>query len=168
VGLPNAIRSAIRSIDNQQPIAKIRPFADWIAESMASQRFSVILLTVFSCVAVVLAAIGVYGVTAYSVAQRRGEIGIRIALGAQTSHVVRLVLVRAGRLIAVGVGTGLLCGAVLTHFLASVLFGAGSYDPLTLTAVVAFLTFVAVVACLLPSLRAARVDPMTAMRTDQV
>jgi putative ABC transport system permease protein len=76
--------------------------------------------------------------------------------------------VRAGRLIAVGVGTGLLCGAVLTHFLASVLFGAGSYDPLTLTAVVAFLTFVAVVACLLPSLRAARVDPMTAMRTDQV
>jgi ABC-type antimicrobial peptide transport system permease subunit len=127
-----------------------------------------ILLTVFSCVAVVLAAIGVYGVTAYSVAQRRGEIGIRIALGAQTSHVVRLVLVRAGRLIAVGVGTGLLCGALLTHFLATVVLGAGSYDPLTLTAVVAFLIFVAVVACLLPSLRAARVDPMTAMRTDQI
>jgi putative ABC transport system permease protein len=168
VGLPSAIRSAIHSIDNQQPIAKIRPFADWIAASMASQRFSTILLTVFSCVAVVLAAIGVYGVTAYSVAQRRGEIGIRIALGAQTPHVVRLVLVRAGRLIAVGVGTGLLCGAVLTHFLASVVFGASSYDPLTLTAVVAFLTFVAVVACLIPSLRAARVDPMTAMRTDQI
>jgi putative ABC transport system permease protein len=165
-GFPNAIRNAIHSIDNQQPIATIKPFTDWMAESMAAQRFSMLLFTVFSCVAIVLAAIGVYGVTAYSVAQRRGEIGIRIALGAPTSHVLRLVLVQSGRLIAIGVGMGLLCGATMTRFLASMIFGVGTYDPLTLTAVVALLVVVAAFACLVPSLRAARVDPMTAMRTD--
>ncbi|HMI87858.1 MAG TPA: ABC transporter permease [Polyangiaceae bacterium] len=165
-GLPPAIRSAIHAVDSNQPIASIRPLREWIAKSMARQRFSMLLFTVFSGVAIVLAAIGIYGVMAYSVAQRQGEIGVRIALGAPAAHVLRLVLVQAGRLVVLGVGLGLLCGAALARLLASMFFDLTTYDPLTLIAVVVLLTLVAAAASLVPSLRAAKVDPMIAMRTD--
>jgi putative ABC transport system permease protein len=163
---PAELRAAVAAVDPDQPIGPLRPLADWVAESIARQRLAMLLFVVFSIAALSLAALGVYGVMAYTVTQRTAELGIRIALGARSRDVVRLVLGRGGRLVAIGLVAGLLGALALTRFLTSLLFGISVTDPLTLAAIAALLSVVAAVACLLPARRATKVDPMTALRAE--
>jgi putative ABC transport system permease protein len=125
-----------------------------------------LLLTVFSAVALVIAAVGIYGVMAYSVVQRTGEIGIRMALGAQTHVVLRLVLSQAGKLIGLGLVVGLLTTLVPSRAIGSILFHTSAHDPLTLMGITLVLGTVALVACFLPARRATRVEPTVALRTE--
>jgi predicted permease len=163
-GLPAAIRATIYSLDRDQPVARMRQLTDFVAQSIGRQRFAMTLFSVFSAVALMLAAVGTYGVMAYSVNQRTGEIGIRMALGAQSGNVLRLILTQGGRLIVLGMLVGLAGALLLTRFLESLLFGVRSYDPLTFAAIALLLSATAAVACLLPARRASKVDPMTALR----
>ena len=165
-GLLSAIRSLIFKLDRDQPIADIHPMEDWIVFSTATRRFALQLITVFSIVALSLAAIGIYGVVSYSVSQRTGEIGIRIALGAQPGDVVGMVVRQGIAVTIVGLGLGL-CGAlVLARLIASLLYGLSAEDPLTLVAATSITAFIALSACLVPAMRAARVDPLVALRTE--
>lgn len=164
--LPTAIRSAILSVDRDQPIATIGPLTDSIAGSFATLNFTVFMFAAFSGIALGLAAIGIYGVMAYFVTQRTREIGIRIALGAQRGNVLLLIFSQAARLVAIGLFVGLAGSFVLTQFLQSMLFGVGTRDPFTFAAVAGLLALVAGVACLLPALRATRIDPIVALRID--
>ncbi len=163
-GLPAAIRAAIYSVDRDQPVGSVRPLTELLAGSIARQRFAMSLFAVFSGLALLLAAIGIYGVMAYSVSQRTGEIGIRMALGAQRGDVMRLIFLQGGRLVALGLGLGIVGALLLTRFLASLLFGISAHDPLTFAVIAGLLALVAALACWLPARRATRVDPIIALR----
>ncbi|QYM80668.1 ABC transporter permease [Horticoccus luteus] len=165
-GLPAAIRNAIYSVDKEQPVARIRALDQLLAESVARRRFTMFLFAVFSAVALLLAMIGIYGVMAYTVTQRTGEIGIRMALGAQPGDVLRLVLAQGGRLVALGLAAGLVGSLLLTHFLASMLFGVSAHDPLTFAVIATTIAAIAALACWIPARRATRVDPLIALRAD--
>jgi putative ABC transport system permease protein len=160
------VRAAIQAVDGQQPIARIQPLDALVAASIARERFAMILFAVFSALAVLLAAIGIYGVMAYAVARRTSEIGIRVALGAQSADVLALVLRQGGQLVALGLVVGIAGALLLTRLLATMLFGIGPRDPATLIATGALLALVAGLACVIPARRATRVDPMTALRTE--
>jgi putative ABC transport system permease protein len=161
-----AVRGAVRELDKDQPIHNENTLEQLLARSQAARRFNLLLLTLFALTALALAAIGLYGVMAYAVTQRRHELGIRIALGAQTSDVLRLVIGQGLRLTFIGV----LCGAggalVLTRLLKSLLFGVSATDSLTYIVIALLLTAVALVACWIPARRAAKVDPLVALRTE--
>jgi putative ABC transport system permease protein len=163
--LPAAIAQVIRRLDPEQPVA-VRPLDELVGDSLARQRFAMTLFLVFSAAALLLAGIGLYGVVAYTVGQRTAEIGIRRALGAQTGHVVRLVLGQGGRLIGLGLLAGLIGTLAVTRFLTPQLFGVGARDPLTLAFTALVLAGIAAMACWLPARRAARIDPMVALRTE--
>jgi len=142
----------------------VRSMAQVVSRSVSRQKFNMWLMTVFGCSALLLAAIGIYGLMAYSVEQRTQEIGIRMALGAQGSQVKNMI-VRQGMVLAIaGVVMGLAFSFGLARFIATFLFGVGKWDPLVFVAVPAVLTFVALVAVWLPARRASRVDPMVALR----
>jgi putative ABC transport system permease protein len=164
--LLSAIRPAVYAVDKDQPIGTIRPLEDVMADSIARQRFAMTLLTVFSVVALVIAAVGIYGVMAYNVAQRTGEFGIRMALGAQQRDVLRLVLGQGGKLI----GLGLICGMAATlaaaRAMGSMLYNTSAQDPLTLCVITLILATVALVACFFPANRATKVNPIEALRTE--
>jgi putative ABC transport system permease protein len=164
--LPAASRAAIYAVDSDQPIASMEPLTKWVDQSIARQRFAMFLFAVFSAVALLLAAVGIYGVMAYSVGQRRGEMGIRMALGAQRGDVLGLILRQSARLIALGLAAGLAGAFLLTRLLATMLYGVSARDPATFAAIAALLAVVAAVACLLPAHRATKVDPMTALRAE--
>jgi putative ABC transport system permease protein len=159
-----ALGKAVHEINKDQTLTEVKTLEQIKAESMASNRLRSLLLTVFAAIAVLLAAIGIYGVISYSVEQRTHEIGIRAALGASRGDLLRLIL-RSGMLMA---GIGLVLGfggAVgLTRLLANLLFGVGERDPMTIGAVAALLTCVALLACYIPARRATKVDPMVALR----
>jgi putative ABC transport system permease protein len=157
---------AIRSLEQSQPIARIASMTRTLSASVARRKFAAFLLGLFGALAVVLAIVGVAGIMAYSVTERTREFGIRIAVGAQPGQVSRLVLIHGLRLTCVGVVLGMGSAWVLTRLLTGMLFHVKSHDPLTFAAVALVLTAVAVIACLLPARRAARVDPMTALRRD--
>jgi putative ABC transport system permease protein len=159
-----AIRSAIAAIDKDQPIFAIATMQELISASVAGRRFTLILLGLFSGIALVLAAIGIYGVISYTVAQRTRDIGIRMALGASQTQVLRDVLGLGLRLTGIGLLLGLLGAFLATRVLASLLYGVASTDALTFTAVSAVLTVVALFASYLPARRATRVDPIVALR----
>ena len=159
-----AVREVLRQLDKEQPIAKISTMDQLISDSVARSRFTMLLLSIFAGLALTLACIGIYGVMAYSVAQRTHEIGIRLALGAQRKDVLRLILRYGLRLALIGVGIGIAAGLLLTRLLASLLYGTKPGDPLTFIGVSALLIFVALMACYIPSRRAMRVDPMVALR----
>ena len=165
-GLSNAVRQAVVSIDRAQPVSDVRTMENIVSDSVSAPRFNLTLLGVFAGIALVLSSAGIYGVMAYSVAQRTAEIGIRIALGASTSDVVTMVLKQAGRLTAIGVAVGLSASFVLTRFLSTLLFKISPTDKLTFAVVALILTGVAALACFVPARRAARVDPMIALRCE--
>jgi predicted permease len=162
----NSVRAAVKAYEPGDVIYAAQTMDDLIATSFAARRLSMILLTVFAGLALVLACVGIYGVIAYLVGQRTREIGVRIALGAERADVMRLVLNEGVRMALAGAAVGTVAALGLTRLMASQLFGVSAHDPLTFAAVALLLMFVAVVACYIPARRAARVDPMVAMRND--
>jgi putative ABC transport system permease protein len=160
----SALTGAVREIDSNQPLVKVRTMEDNMAVSVAQPRFRTWLLGVFAAVALLLAAVGVYGVMSYSVNQRTNEIGIRVALGAQPVDVFRAVVGQGFRLALVGVGVGLGASLALTRVLQSFLFGVSAIDPVTFGAVALLLTTVGLAASYFPARRATKVDPIVALR----
>jgi putative ABC transport system permease protein len=157
------LRREVQALDKDQPIYNVRTMDDVVANSLGTRRVSMQLFAVFAGAALLLAAIGIYGVMAYSVTQRTHEIGIRMALGAQKSDVLGLVIQQGMTLTVIGVVVGLVGAFSLTRLIASLLFGVAATDPLTFVAIPLLLLFVALVACYLPARRAARLDPIEAL-----
>ena len=166
MSLVSAVRQAVLAVDKDQPVSDVQTMDQVLSESLAQRRFTMLLLGIFGATALLLSAVGIYGVMAYSVTRRTGEIGIRMALGAQRADILGLVFRQGGRLIALGLAVGLLGGLVLTRFLGSMLFGVTAHDPATFAAIAVLLAGVALLACWLPARRAARVDPMVALRAE--
>jgi putative ABC transport system permease protein len=162
----SAARNVIRTLDPNQPVADVRMMEGLIGTSVARARFNTLLLTIFAVVALLLAGVGIYGVMAYSVAQRTHEIGVRVALGARKGDVLRLVLRRGMTLALAGVAIGVVASFALTRLMGTLLFNVSVTDPLTFVGVPLLLAFVAMLACLIPARRAAKVDPMVALRTE--
>ena len=160
------VRRVLRDVDPALPVAEIHTLDDVVSASQSRPRFVTLVLTLFAGVSLALAAVGIYGVMSYSVAQRTRELGIRIALGAQSRAVLRLVLGHALSLAAGGVLLGLAGAVALTRFLAAFLFGVGSTDAATFATVALLLAAVAVVASLVPAVRATRLDPLAALRCE--
>jgi putative ABC transport system permease protein len=159
-----AIRREVQNLDQEQPIYHVATMEQRVADSVGAQSFDTSLLAIFAAVAVLLAAVGIYGVMSYWVTQRTHEIGVRVALGAQRRQVLRLVLARAAWLILGGLTVGLVGAFVLAHFLSSLLFGVRPIDPLTFFAAAIALAGIAFVASWQPARRAAGIDPMVALR----
>jgi putative ABC transport system permease protein len=164
LSLAATVRKTVWEIDKDQPVSDIASMETIVSESVARQRFSMLLLGVFAGLALVLAAVGIYGVMSYSVAQRTHEIGIRMALGAQRADVLKLTIGQGLRLVLTGVAIGLAAAFVLTRVMASLLFGVSATDPATFATISFVLVSVAVLASYIPALRATRVDPMFALR----
>lgn len=162
--LVSAIRGEARKLDANLPLFDVKTMNEHLGVSLFPARVAAALLGGFGLLALLLAAMGIYGVVSYSAAQRTREIGIRLALGAQGKDVLRLVAGRGMMLVAVGLSLGLIVALVLTRFMESVLYGVSATDPLTFALVVALLALVALVACLVPARRATKVDPMVALR----
>ena len=161
-----AVRSAILAVDRDQPMTQVRPLTEDLSSSVGQQRVSAFLLGIFAALALVLAAIGIYGVTSYSVAQRSKEIGIRIAMGAQPRDVLRLILGFGAKLALIGVVIGIIAALALTQLMKTMLFGVAATDPLTMGAVSLTLIGVTLLACYIPARRAMSVDPVIALRAE--
>jgi putative ABC transport system permease protein len=164
LGLASAIPPAIWSMDKDLPVSRIRTMEQVRTISVAPQWFNLLLFGLFAVLALVLAAIGIYGVMAYSVTQRTREIGVRVALGAQHGDVLRLVLQQGARLAALGVFLGLAGAQVVARLMANLLYGVQPTDPITFAAVALLLAVVALLACYIPARRAMRLDPLIALR----
>jgi putative ABC transport system permease protein len=160
----SALRSALAEIDPNQPLVRVRTMEDNMAATVAQPRFRTWLICIFAALALMLAAVGIYGVMSYSVTQRTNEIGIRVTLGAQSADVFRIIVGEGFRLALVGVGIGFLAALMLTRVLQSFLYGISAFDPLTFSCVAILLTFVGVAAAFFPARRATRVDPIVALR----
>jgi putative ABC transport system permease protein len=164
LSLAQPVRSQISELDKNQAVFNLRTMEQALARSVAARRFSMILLSVFAALALILAAVGIYGVISYSVAQRTREVGIRMALGAQTTDVLKLVVRDGLKLVVIGVLVGLGGAVALTRLLATLLFGVTPTDTLTYSIVTLVLIGVALAACLIPARRATKVDPLVALR----
>jgi len=167
-GTPQAVseslREASQKYDSRQVLYEFKPMTEVVSDSIAARRFTMILLGVFAALALVLSAVGMFGVISYVTGQRTQEIGIRMALGAQRSDVLRLVLGHGMRVALLGVAIGMAAALGLTRLMASQLYGVSAKDPLTFVGVAALLTLVALAACYIPARRAMRVDPIVALR----
>jgi len=170
VSSPSALTASLRkelaALDGTIPLTSVRVFDEYISRSLARPRFNALLLSIFAGTALLLTAIGIYGVMAYSVAQRTSEIGIRIALGAGRSSIFRLVVGQAMTLVGISLVVGVAGALAATRLLNSLLFGVGASDPLTFVAIVLLVSAVAFVAAWLPARRATRVDPIIALRAE--
>jgi putative ABC transport system permease protein len=162
--LTSAAQNVVWSVNKGVPLANVRTMQDLIANSVQRRRFSMLLLTIFAAVAMLLAAIGLYGVMSYSVAQRTHEIGIRMALGARRPDVLALVVKQGMALALMGIAAGAMISLAMTRLISGMLFGITATDPLTFAGVAALLGAVAFLANYLPARRASRVDPMVALR----
>jgi putative ABC transport system permease protein len=161
--LTRTVKSRLWKIDSQIPATKVRSMAEVISTSVATERFNMLLLGIFAGLALVLAGIGIYGVVAYSVTQRTHEIGIRIALGAQSKDVLRLVISQGMSLVVIGLVIGLATAFGLTRLMRTLLFNISPGDPATFALVAAVLTVIALLACFIPARRATKVDPMISL-----
>jgi predicted permease len=159
-----ALRRTVAAIDPELPVYSVETMPDRISDSVRTERARAFLIAAFAAVALFLAAVGIYGVLAYSVAQRRGEIGIRVALGSSRGDVFRLVVGQGARMVVAGLVVGGVGSVALARALRSMLYGVGPADPRVFAAVLVVLSATALAACLLPARRAMRVDPMTALR----
>jgi predicted permease len=164
--LGQTLKKIIREIDPDVPLNDLRTMEARIDDSLATRRAPALMAGIFAFTALLLAAVGLYGVMAYTVAQRTTEFGIRMALGAQPGDVLRLVFVNGARLAALGLALGVLATLLMTGALSSLLFDVKPNDPLALTGVAAMLTAIAAFACFIPARRATKVDPMVALRSD--
>ncbi|HSE98190.1 MAG TPA: ABC transporter permease [Blastocatellia bacterium] len=162
--LIGAVRNEIRAMDKDLPPYEVETLKDILYKSVSKERFSTFLMASFAGIALLLAAVGIYGVMSYSVTQRTHEMGIRLALGARPTDVVRLVVTRGLALTLAGIGMGLAASYVLTRLMSSLLYSVSATDPVTFVAVSALLSLVALLACYIPARRAAKVDPMVALR----
>ncbi|HEX8148930.1 MAG TPA: ABC transporter permease [Pyrinomonadaceae bacterium] len=162
---PSAVRE-IQAVDREQPVSDVRTMEGWLSESTARARFGTLLLGAFACAALALAAVGLYGVLSYSVTQRRNEIGVRMALGAQARDVLRLVVGQGMRLVLVGVVLGLAGALALTRVMSGLLYDVAATDPPTFAVNALLLVVVSLAACYIPARRATRVDPSTALRRE--
>jgi putative ABC transport system permease protein len=164
MSLAGSVRNAIWSVDKDQTVAKIDTMDHIVAEAVARQRFSMVLLGVFAALALLLASVGIYGVMSYSVAQRTREIGIRMALGARRADVLQMTVWQGLKLVGAGMVLGLAAAFLLTRVMATLLYGISATDPITFIGISLVLLAVAVLASYIPALRATRVDPITALR----
>jgi putative ABC transport system permease protein len=162
--LAAAAREAIWSVDRQQPVSNIQTMDEIVSEEITDQRLAMILLGALAGLALLLAAVGVYGVLSYTVSQRIQEIGVRMALGARRAAILGMVLGDAMRMVAIGSGLGLAAALVLTRLMSSLLFGVGARDPFTIAVVVALLAMISMTASYIPARRATRIDPLAAIR----
>lgn len=161
-----AVRATLQALDAAIPVSQARTLGAVVGASLTQRRFNMTLLVVFAGIALALAIAGIYGTVAYSVAQRHSEIGIRVALGATSREILRLVLVDALKPVVAGLVVGLLAALALTRALEGLIYGVSTTDPLTFFSLPMLLGLVALVASLLPALRATRVDPLNALRMD--
>jgi putative ABC transport system permease protein len=164
LSLARAAQAEVWAVDRDQPVTSVRTVDAILATAQANRRFTTYLLGLFSIVALALAAIGIYGVMAYSTAQRTQEIGLRMALGASRAVVLRMVLVEGLAIAGVGLAMGLTAASILSRYMSSLLFGIGTRDPITFVVLPLGILAIAALATLIPAARAARVSPMTALR----
>jgi putative ABC transport system permease protein len=164
--LPDVLRREVEAVDRDLPLYGARPMDDVIARALARWRFALTLMGAFAVVALVLAALGIYGVTAFSVGQRTREIGLRIAIGAGGRHILAMILGEGLGLIAIGVTAGVAGAVALARFLRTLLFGVAPNDPTTYAAMALALAVVTILACYLPAARAMRIDPAVPLRSE--
>jgi putative ABC transport system permease protein len=164
LGFVASVREAVWSVDRDQPVSNVSTMETIVSESLAGRRLTMLLLGIFAGLALLLAAVGIYGLISYAVTQRTHEIGIRMALGANSRNVLGMVVGDSIRMIAIGVGVGLAAAFFLTRFMRSLLFGVSETDPVTFAVIPALLAAVALAATYIPARRATRVDPMVALR----
>jgi putative ABC transport system permease protein len=162
--LTPAIREQVLAIDNNQPVYDVKTMDERVAVTLETRRFAVVLLGIFGGLALLLAALGLYGVLAFAVSQRTHEIGIHMAMGAQARDVLGMVIKQGMSLVLFGVGLGLAGAFAATRLMQSLLFGVTATDPLTFACVALLLAVVGFVACYIPARRATKVDPMVALR----
>jgi putative ABC transport system permease protein len=158
------VRRVVAEIDPGEAIYAVETMNEVVSNSFAARQFSMILLGIFASLALALSCVGIYGVISYLVGQRTREIGVRMALGAQRSDVLRLILGQGAKMALIGVGIGIALALGLTRLMSNQLFGVTAHDPLTFAGVALMLIAVALAACYLPARRAMRVDPMVAVR----
>ena len=164
--LTNSLRKELAALDATIPLTSVRVFDEYVSRSLARPRFNALLLSIFAGTALLLTAIGIYGVMAYTVSQRTNEIGIRIALGAGKNSIFRLVVGHAMTLVGISLVIGVFGALALTRLLNSLLFGVGATDPVTFVAIVLLVSAVAFIAAWVPARRATRVDPIIALRAE--
>jgi len=164
MSLASAVRKQISAIDKDQPVSAIKTLNEVIASTTAPRRFNTLLLAIFAAVALTLAATGIYSVISYSVTQRTQEVGIRMALGAQSGDVIRLILKQGMVLTLAGIAAGATGAIAASRVMSGLLYGVTGTDPTTFAAISLLLTIVALLACYLPARRAARVDPLAALK----
>ena len=162
--LVNAVRTQVQSVDPEIPVFGVSSMEELISKSVSEPRFNSVLLASFAGLALLLAAVGIYGVIAYSVTQRTHEIGIRMALGAEPRRVAKRIVEEGARLALIGIALGIVASLVLARLIANFLFGVTATDPSTFCGVSILLTLVALAACYIPARRAAKVDPIVALR----
>jgi len=163
-GLVSAVREAVQSVDPNLPVFNIRTMESQLSNELVTQRLSVVLVSLFSVLALLLAAVGLYGVLAYSIAQRTREIGIRIALGAESGSILSLVVRQGLIIVGVGLAAGIIGSLILTRLIQSLLYGVSGTDPIAVLTAISVLGLAAFLACVVPALRAIRIDPMIALR----
>jgi putative ABC transport system permease protein len=161
-----SLRALLADIDRTVPISDVQTFDELVAESLASRRFTLLLLGAFAAIAFVLALGGIHGVLSYNVARRTSEIGVRMALGASTASVLRLIVAQGMRPVIVGLATGLVAAALLSRLMTALLFGVTATDPVTYAAVAGVIAVAGIAACVVPATRALRVDLISALRSE--